>query len=269
MLERSAALHDHVQRFRTQTRLPQNRRGEAAIELSADHAQEHPLAGTFVDYELQPREYELSVAQTILRVHTRVADLYNNPMNQTEQQLRLTIEALREKQEDELVNNPDFGLLHNVDAQQRLSTRTGPPTPDDMDALLARRRKTRFYLAHPYTIAAFGRECNHRGIYSPTVEVDGRQIQAWRGVSIFPCNKIPISQYRTSSILAMRTGLDDEGVIGLHQTGIPDEVEPGLNVRFMSIDDKAIISYLLSTYYSVAVLVPDALGVLENVEIGR
>lgn len=269
MLERSAALHDHVQRFRTQTRLPQNRRGEAAIELSADHAQEHPLAGTFVDYELQPREYELSVAQTILRVHTRVADLYNNPMNQTEQQLRLTIEALREKQEDELVNNPDFGLLHNVDAQQRLSTRTGPPTPDDMDALLARRRKTRFYLAHPYTIAAFGRECNHRGIYSPTVEVDGRQIQAWRGVPIFPCNKIPISQYRTSSILAMRTGLDDEGVIGLHQTGIPDEVEPGLNVRFMGIDDKAIISYLVSTYYSVAVLVPDALGVLENVEIGR
>jgi hypothetical protein len=67
----------------------------------------------------------------------------------------------------------------------------------------------------------------------------------------------------------MRTGLDDEGVIGLHQTGIPDEVQPGLNARFMGIDDKAIISYLVSTYYSVAVLVPDALGVLENVEIGR
>jgi hypothetical protein len=67
----------------------------------------------------------------------------------------------------------------------------------------------------------------------------------------------------------MRTGLDDEGVIGLHQTGIPDEVEPGLNVRFMGIDEKAIIFYLVSAYYSAAVLVPDALGVLENVEIGR
>jgi hypothetical protein len=67
----------------------------------------------------------------------------------------------------------------------------------------------------------------------------------------------------------MRTGLDDGGVIGLHQTGIPDEVEPGLNARFMGIDDKAIISYLVSTYYSVAVLVPDALGVLDNVEIGH
>jgi Phage capsid-like protein/Cyclic nucleotide-binding domain len=269
MLNRSAALQTHVERFRHQTALPQNRRGEANIELSAGHPQEYPLDGTFVAYELRPREYELSVAQTVLRVHTRVADLYNNPMNQTEQQLRLTIEALREKQESELINNPDFGLLHNVDAQQRLFTRTGPPTPDDMDALLARRRKTRFYLAHPRTIAAFGRECNRRGLYSPTIEVEGRQIQAWRGVPIFPSNKIPISEYGTSSILAMRTGLDDEGVIGLHQTGIPDEVQPGLNVRFMRIDHKGIISYLVSAYYSVAVLVPDALGVLENVEVGR
>jgi hypothetical protein len=66
----------------------------------------------------------------------------------------------------------------------------------------------------------------------------------------------------------MRIGVDDEGVIGLRQTGIPEEVEPGLNVRFMGINDQAIISYLVSTYYSAAVLVPDALGVLDNVEIG-
>jgi encapsulin shell SprI-like protein len=36
----------------------------------------------------------------------------------------------------------------------------------------------------------------------------------------------------------------------------------------MGISEKAISSYLVSTYYSVAVLVPDALGVLENVELG-
>jgi hypothetical protein len=58
-------------------------------------------------------------------------------------------------------------------------------------------------------------------------------------------------------------------VVGLHQTGIPDEVEPGLSVRFMGINDKAVISSLVSTYYSAAVLVPDALGILENVEVGR
>ncbi len=93
----------------------------------------------------------------MLRVHSRVADLYNQPMDQIEQQLRLTIEALRERQEHELINNRDFGLLHNADFKQRIHTRTGPPTPDDLDELLCRRRKSRFFLAHPRAIAAFGR----------------------------------------------------------------------------------------------------------------
>ena len=39
--------------------------------------------------------------------------------------------------------------------------------------------------------------------------------------------------------------------------------------EFMAIDEKAVISYLVSTYFSAAVLVPDAIGMLENVEIGR
>lgn len=65
----------------------------------------------------------------------------------------------------------------------------------------------------------------------------------------------------------MRTGEDNEGVIGLHQEGIPDEVEASLNVRFMGIDATSIMSYLVSAYYSTAILVPDACGILENVDI--
>lgn len=64
-------------------------------------------------------------------------------------------------------------------------------------------------------------------------------------------------------------GEDDQGVIGLRQTGIPDEIEPSLSVRFTGIDEQAIISYLVTAHYSAAVLVPDALGILENVEVGR
>jgi len=88
-------------------------------------------------------------------------------------------------------------------------------------------------------------------------------------VPIFPCNKIPITDKHTSSIICMRTGENNQGVVGLQQAGIPDEYEPSLSVRFMGINEKAIISYLVSAYYSVAVLVPDALGILENVEIGH
>ncbi|MFF4574335.1 family 2B encapsulin nanocompartment shell protein [Streptomyces sp. NPDC001410] len=267
--DRHEALRRHVQQISSDGHRKVNRSGEAVIELSSGHAGEATLPHAFADYELSPREYELSVAQTVLRVHSRVADLYNEPMNQTQQQLRLTIEALRERQEHELINNEEFGLLHNADFDQRISTYSGPPTPDDMDELLSMRRKTRCFLAHPKAIAAFGRQCNKRGLYFGGIELHGNHLPAWRGVPLLPCSKIPISEQGTSSIIAMRTGEDDQGVIGLYQTGIPDEVEPGLNVRFMGIDEKAIISYLVSTYYSAAVLVPDALGVLENVEIAR
>ncbi|MGW0712189.1 family 2B encapsulin nanocompartment shell protein [Streptomyces sp. NPDC002643] len=267
--DRHQALRAHVRAISSNGHQRMNRSGEADITLTSGHVGEEMLQGTFADYELKPREYELSVAQTVLRVHSRVADLYNEPMNQTQQQLRLTIEALRERQEYELVNNKDFGLLNNCEFDQRISTYSGPPTPDDLDELLSMRRGTRVMFAHPRAIAAFGRECNKRGIYFGGVELNGHHLPAWRGVPLLPCGKIPVTAANTSSIIAMRTGEDDQGVIGLHQTGIPDEVEPGLNCRFMGIDEKAIISYLVSTYYSAAVLVPDALGVLENVEVHR
>ncbi|MFC9583532.1 family 2B encapsulin nanocompartment shell protein [Streptomyces yangpuensis] len=269
VLDAAPNLRAHIERFGSLPHQRQNKHGEAEIAMSAGHTGEPALPGTFVDYELKPREYELSIAQTVLRVHTRVADLYNGPHNQTEEQLRLTIEALRERQEYELINNREFGLLHNADFKQRIQTHSGPPTPDDMDELLCRRRGTKFFFAHPKTIAAIGREFNARGLYPDHVDLGGQQVPAWRGVPILPCSKIPISKENTSSILAMRTGEDNQGVIGLHQTGLPEEYEPGLSVRFMGISEQAIISYLVTTYYSAAILVPDALGVMENVQIGR
>ena len=268
LMNQSEALQTQVDRFRAILSKPQDKYNQAEIAISAGHSQETELPRTFADYDLSPREYELSVAQTILRVNTRVADLYNEPMNQTEQQLRLTIEALRERQEYEMLNNPDFGLLHNAHLNQRIFTRTGPPTPDDFDELLSRRRKSHFFLAHPRAIAAFGRECNRRGLYSPSREVNGKIVAAWRNYPIFPCNKIPITKEGTTSILVLRVGEENQGVVGLHKTGIPDEYQPSLSVRFMGINDKAIASYLVSAYYSAAILIPDALGILENVEIG-
>ncbi|WP_434587364.1 family 2B encapsulin nanocompartment shell protein [Streptomyces sp. A5-4] len=269
VLSAAPGLQAHLEEFSSLSRRRQNRHGEAEIAMSAGHTGEAELPGAFVDYELRPREYELSVAQTVLRVHTRVTDLYNGPMNQTDEQLRLTIEALRERQEHELINNREFGLLHNVDYKQRVQTHSGAPTPEDLDELLCRRRGTKFFLAHPTMIAAIGRGLNAYGLYPDPVDLDGQQVAAWRGVPILPCDKIPISKEHTSSILAMRTGEDNQGVIGLRQTGLPEEYEPGLSVRFMGIGEQAIISYLVTTYFSAAVLVPNALGMLENVPIAR
>ncbi|MEU9961951.1 family 2B encapsulin nanocompartment shell protein [Streptomyces sp. NPDC050982] len=267
--ERSESLREHLQQLRAIPTQRANNYGEKEIDLAAGHTGEPAIPGTYVDYDAAPREYELSVAQTVLRIHTRVADLYNQPMNQTEQQLRLTVEALKERQEHELINNREFGLLNNCEYDQRLQPHDGVPSPDDLDELLTRRRGTRLLLAHPRAISAFGRELNKRGLVPETIDMGGNRIPTWRGVPMFPCNKIPVTEARTTSIIAMRTGEADQGVIGLQQAGIPDEIEPSLSVRFMGISEQAIMSYLVTTYYSAAVLVPDALGVLENVEIGR
>ncbi|WP_405478614.1 family 2B encapsulin nanocompartment shell protein [Streptomyces sp. NBC_00009] len=267
--ERSESLAGHLGALRSIPEQRANKFGEKQIDVSAGHVGEAVLPGTYVDYDAAPREYELSVAQTVLRIHSRVADLYNQPMNQTEHQLRLTVEALKERQEHELINNREFGLLNNCEYEQRLQPHDGVPGPDDMDELLSRRRGSKLFLAHPRAIAAFGRECNKRGLVPESIDVGGNRIPTWRGVPIFPSNKIPVSDARTTSIICMRTGEEEQGVIGLQQAGIPDEIEPSLSVRFMGISEQAIISYLVTTYYSAAVLVPDALGVLENVEIGR
>ena len=122
--------------------------------------------------------------------------------------------------------------------------------------------------AHPRTIAAFLRECTRAGLYPENTPLLDSTVPAWRGIPLLPCNKIPISEQLTSSVIVMRTGEDNEGVIGLHQTGLPDEVEPGLSARFMGINEKAVMNYLVTTYFSAAVLVPDALGVLEDCQVG-
>ncbi len=248
--------------------LPYSKQGLGTSHFATDHGGEDILPTAYMDYETFPRRYELSVAQTVLRIQSRVADLYNEPVNQTEQQIRLTLESLRERQEYELINNADFGLLSNADFDQTLSAQGRPPTPNDLDDLVTRQRGVEYLIAHPKTIAAFGHECNRLGLYPQALEWGGVQVPAWRGIPLLPSKYIPVdSKTKTSSILALRTGEHNQGVIGLNQTGIPDEIEPGANVRFMNIDDKAVISYLISVYYSAAILSPDAVSVLEDLSV--
>ena len=67
------------------------------VDVVCSNYDESPLPTTFVDYEENPREYILNSVSTILDVHTRVSDLYNNPYNQLEQQMRLSIESIKER----------------------------------------------------------------------------------------------------------------------------------------------------------------------------
>ncbi|HYP34660.1 MAG TPA: family 2A encapsulin nanocompartment shell protein [Burkholderiaceae bacterium] len=239
------------------------------IEVLCAKRDEAQLPATFVDYDEAPREYFLNAVSTIVDVHTRVSDLYGSPHDQIKEQLRLAIETIKEKQESELINHPDYGLLASVAPEQIVYPLTGAPTPDDLDELLTKVwKEPAFFLAHPLAIAAFGRECTRRGVPPPTVSLFGSQFLTWRGIPLVPSDKVPVADGK-SKILLLRVGEKRQGVVGLFQPGLAGEQGPGLSVRFMGINRNAIASYLISLYCSLAVHTPDALAVLEDVEIGK
>lgn len=243
--------------------------GQVAIAAEQGAGSQEPLPQTFVDYETSPREYTLRSISTLLDVHTRVSDLYSSPHDQVAQQLRLTIETIKERQEFELVNNPEYGLLAQVTPEQTISTLTGPPTPDDLDSLITKVWKTPgFFLTHPLGVAAFGREATRRGVPPVVVNLFGAQFITWRGIPIVPSDKVPVEDSKTK-ILLVRTGEERQGVVGLFQPGLVGEQAPGLSVRFTGINRSAIASYLVTLYNSLAVLTDDALAVLDDVSVDR
>ncbi len=248
---------------------PANEFGEVKVDLLTAAGGEPKLPGTFVDYEEDPREYHLSTIQTILRTHTRVTDLYSNKIDQLQEQIRLTVEAVKEKEEWELINNSEFGLLKEIDPSRTIKTRKASPTPDDLDELLELVwKKPAFFLAHPKAIAAFGREATRRGVPPPTVHLFGTPFITWRGVPLIPSNKLEVKNNSTS-ILLLRVGEAEQGVVGLQKTGITGEVEAGLSVRYMGTNEHSIASHLVTRYFSASVLTADAIARLDNVVVNQ
>ena len=233
----------------------------------------------FIDYEEKPREYILNSISTIINVNTQVQDVFSSPYDQTKEQLALAVESLRERQESQLINNDDYGLLKNVVDSQRIQPHNsvGAPTPDDLDELISKVwKEPSFFLAHPRAIAAFERECTRRGVPPVTANINGGTFILWRGIPLIPSDKMlvdglknPKSQSGKTNILLIRTGEAKRGVIGLYQNGMQGEQSRGLSIRFRGIDDKGIASYLLSMYCSAAILADDAIAVLEDVEVGE
>ena len=247
----------------------------------------------YIEYQTTPREYQLDSISTIINVDTKIADLYSSPYDQASEQIALAIESLRERQESQLfnnliflytlsgsnsiINNDEYGLLKNIDDSQRIQTRNGRPTPDDLDELLSKVwKEPSFFLAHPRAIAAFQREATRRGVPPVTVNLHGGTFILWRGIPLIPSDKLfvdglknPKSQGGKTNILLIRSGESKRGVLGLYQEGLPNEQSRGLSVRFRGIDDNGVASYLLSLYCSAAILADDAIAVLEDVEVGE
>jgi hypothetical protein len=241
------------------------------IDVLCGHVDDSEIPATYADYEETPREYRLSSINALVNVQTRISDLFSTPYDQVREQLRVTIEGVKERQENELLNNADYGLLNNIADSQKIATRKGAPTPDDLDELLTKVwKEPSFFLAHPRAIAAFGRECTRRGVPPPTVNLFGNPFLTWRGVPIISTDKIRVTgKVPKTQILLVRSGERKQGVIGLFQPGLPGEQSPGLSVRHTGIDNRGVASYLISLYCAASVLADDAIAALENVEVGN
>ncbi|MDR0703954.1 MAG: aminotransferase class V-fold PLP-dependent enzyme [Planctomycetaceae bacterium] len=127
------------------------REGETPLDaLYRGTAEEGHVPEGFVDYESAPREYRLNSISTAINIDTRIADLYSSPYDQVNEQIRLAVESLKERQESQLVNSDDYGLLKNVADSQKIKSISGSPTPDDFDELIPKVwKEPSFFLAHP------------------------------------------------------------------------------------------------------------------------
>lgn len=258
-------------------RLNKVKDGEKLLEVLCSQANKNDIPEGFIDYEPNPREYILTSVSSIIKMETRVSDIYSKPYDQIKEQLRLGMESIKEKQEDLLVNSDDYGLLNSADNAQRIQSRSGYPTPDDLDELISKVwKEPSFFLAHPAAIAAFGRECTRRGVPPVAVTLHGAPFITWRGIPLVPCDKLLVNGLKKpkgnsgkTNILLIRSGEEKQGVVGLYQAGLPGEQSRGLSIRFMGINNQGIGYYLLSIYCSAAILTEDAIAVLENVDIGN
>jgi len=254
--------------------------GETPLDvLCSSEKKSAEIPEGYAAYQQKPREYTLNSISTIINVDTAVQDVFSSPYDQTKEQLHLAIESLRERQESQIINNDDYGLLKNVPDSQRIKpgNKAGSPMPDDFDELLSKVwKEPAFFLAHPRAVAAFQRECTRRGVPPNTVSLFGGTFILWRGIPVVPTDKLLVDGLKTpksksgkTNILLVRTGEAKRGVIGLYQTGLQNEQGRGLSVRFRGVDNKGLASYLLSLYCSAAILSDDAIAVLEDVEVGN
>lgn len=239
--------------------------------VTSEHAVGVKLPDSYADYEANPREITLTTLQSVVTMHTRIPDLFNSPHDQLREQIRLGIEAIKEEKERLLLTSPNFGLLSVAAEKMRIQSSGAPLSPNDLDDMLSLVwNRPALFVAHPRAIACFHHECNNRGLNVPSVEMFGVPFSVWRGIPIIPSDKMPLKATKkstVSSVLLMRLGQQEQGVIGLHQMGVGTPALPSLSVRLMDIDNASVARYMISAYFSVAMLAPTAVAVLHDVGV--
>ncbi len=76
-------------------RLNKVRDGETLLDVLCAQDNDAMIPQTYIDYEQKPREYILNSVSVIIKIGTRVSDIYSVPHDQVKEQLRLAVESIR------------------------------------------------------------------------------------------------------------------------------------------------------------------------------
>jgi hypothetical protein len=250
-----------------------------STSLRATTQPEGSLVDTSTALYETTQEVTLEPIESIVRTTTRVQELFSDTHDQLRWQCEMTAEYMYEAQENLVYNHPAYGLRHNVDESMVIDN-AGSPSPHVLDDLLGLAwKRPDCYCMHPTALAAFRKSATEQGLTLEAVEIFGCAFTAWRGVPIFPTDKLRLvnraepaarggrrraagsEQAVSTDILLLRMGLDKQGVVLLYAADVEtDPSLPHISVRFMGLTDNAVESYLLTLYTAVAVLSSGALA---------
>jgi hypothetical protein len=216
------------------------------------------------DYDPSPAEIPLNRIQSIVRTETHVPALLSDTHDQVQWQLKLAAEFIYETKEHQVFNHPTHGLLNNVDEAMEVQV-DGPPSPAALDDLLARAwKRPDCYFMNPLALAEFHKQASDRSLKLDAVDIFGSTFTAWRGLPIFPTDKLEVGggeDAATTDVLLLRMGEENQGVVSLVPAGVAtDQSLPFITVEFMGLSDDGVASRLVTTYTAVAVLSPGSLA---------
>lgn len=185
----------------------------------------------------------------------------------------LEIEKLTNQVEWEILNNKEYGLLNKVHPDMIPGSKKNSEILDNLDELLSLVwNKPSYFLVHPRTLTAIGRACTKYGLIPESRIILGANFITWRGIPIIPCESVPLyndNENLTTDILLIRVGVEDRGVIGLHNNSVFNPFNiPSLSVKAKASGNSgAITEYLVTKYFSIKILSPSAVAILKQINI--
>ena len=230
--------------------------------------EEPPYPDNYPNFIENSTENQLDIIQATITLNTKNND--ENYSQQLDEQLEIVAKKMEDREEWEIINNKKYGLLNNISAAMSCDAQLKPLTPDNFDDLLSLVwNKPSFFLANPKAIAVFAKECTHNSIVLETVEMFGASFITWRGVPIIPSNNMVVnnnSGIQSTSILLMRIGEKEKGVVGLYKGNSNLYKTSNLTIEpIVDANEDIISKYKITRHFSVFILALDAIAVLRNV----